>query len=309
MTGDEPQRPIEETLRRALVDTALRNVPNAARPPASPDPARRPAFRWIAPLLAAAVVVAVAVSVLAVRLTADGGHTPIGHSSVPFPAPSSSGHSSSASSSPIAPTPQPTTSARVHVPPPIPRPTQTKKITLHPVLRSGRPAPGYTVRDGGSAIVCDGISRFAVGALITAACTPSAEGPFGCYRAAATQALCLQDVWERTLVRYRLAAGAPIDRTGAGTDPRLFALELAHGMRCKPRSGGAWGILQRHPTWTGYWECGAAGDVWGPVPSAHEGIDMSGQLWTVHVFPFAAQHTAPGVVRGVARAYYLAGRH
>jgi hypothetical protein len=109
MTNPDTRRPIEARLERALADTAIRNVPDGQAVPSYPDQPSRIDRRapWIAPLLAAAAVVAVVCgSILAITLTSTHHSAPLhGQTATTRPPTASPSQTHATTPAPSSPTP------------------------------------------------------------------------------------------------------------------------------------------------------------------------------------------------------------
>ncbi|NHC45616.1 hypothetical protein [Motilibacter aurantiacus] len=113
-------------------------------------------------------------------------------------------------------------------------------------------------------------------------CSPSAASADTCWREGTRKrVLCLVDPWSRTLTEYLLDRD-PVVGVEPLQRPLPIGLVLADGRRCRMRVGGAWGALDQHPTWVGYYSC-SRGEVWAAPDSPTGGIDRSSRVWTVQV--------------------------
>lgn len=183
---------------------------------------------------------------------------------------------------------------------------QTEVITVVAVNRDGTPASGWTVDSSGigSTVSCGPPmmpSRSATSNDIYS-CSPSAAGAHTCWPtpASSTTLYCLGAPWDRTL--RQLTSDVPLQPVTKPADPQPLALELANGIKCTIRTGGAWG--GRSDGYLGAYGCADTNDV--VLAKDAQLIDTSGAQWTVKTGPLGvndAEFPPPATV-GVVRAYY-----
>jgi pimeloyl-ACP methyl ester carboxylesterase len=156
----------------------------------------------------------------------------------------------------------------------------TEVVEVVPIDTSGNPTPEYTVEPRNQTVDCSYAepSPSSVGTDI-AWCGGTADAADVCWVLSdRITLLCGHDPWEQVL--YELQADAPVDAIAANPDPLPWALELANGMRCRLRIGGAWG--GRSDGLIGWYGCGTDARV---VLGPQEGppIDQSQAAWTVQI--------------------------
>lgn len=188
--------------------------------------------------------------------------------------------------------------------------TPTATVTVVAVGRDGQPRDGWTVDAGTDAQVqCDPMtpSMSAVSDDIYE-CSPSAAGAHTCWPtpASSTALLCGSDPWQKTL---RQATSnvvlAPVTKPA---DPHPWALELANGVRCTLRHGGAWG--GRADGYLGVYGCDGANNIV-LAKSGQDFVDESSPQWTVKVGPLGAndEDFPPPETVGVLRAYFAGAQN
>jgi hypothetical protein len=178
---------------------------------------------------------------------------------------------------------------------------RTHVVVVRPVDASGHARPGWTVhRMKGLTADCDGSAAAAESDGIYA-CFPTAAYLPACWPSRHHTVLCLRDARVKKLVRVRYSGN--LGPATAPARPTPQDLDLAGGQGCALRVGGAWGTLPTHPNWVGFYSC-AHGSVYGPPRG--DGVDRSGQPWTVRIWKSGTQHRV--VHRSVATAYYV-GTH
>jgi hypothetical protein len=117
--------------------------------------------------------------------------------------------------------------------------------------------------------------------------------------------LCLRNPWSSHVERSRLY-DTKLDPTAPHAHPMPIGIQLASGLRCFVRVGGAWGQPKGHPELYGTYFCQWPGSSqWGPdLWGKHDesGIDRSHKAWTVLV-----ADEGGGVTRqAVAKAFFVA---
>lgn len=171
---------------------------------------------------------------------------------------------------------------------------------VRPVDRNGSPVAGWTVqKEQIPDFTCDGTSPVAVDDGIYF-CGPSATYTVACWKSAKHTVLCLRDPLVNKLVRIRYTG--TLQHVSAPAKPSPQALTLFGGTRCLIRDGGAWGEVQGHPNWVGYYSCDNGTSVWG---TTRDGIIRAHQPWRVHTVRFHDDGTQTIRTRQVHRAYYV----
>ncbi|HJQ42040.1 MAG TPA: hypothetical protein VJ831_03050 [Jatrophihabitantaceae bacterium] len=202
--------------------------------------AERTRSRWLLPIAAIAVVLAVAAgTVVASGMLSSGHHRP---------------------SSPAQ--------ARAG----------SREVVLRPVTAAGTAAPAFAVTDDDTAVMCSaGLASYVAVDDGIAWCTPAYLGAVACWPSAeAGYVLCLQDAWKKTVVRHPLTGTFP--PSTARAQPAPLGVELGDGTRCLIRSSGTGENLVGHPGWTYTYFCGAGNALWAPGFSST--VDRSSATWT-----------------------------
>ncbi|GAA3956541.1 hypothetical protein [Gordonia caeni] len=185
----------------------------------------------------------------------------------------------------------------------------TETITVVAVGRDGQPRDGWTVESGaGGQVNCDPMtpSASAVSDDIYE-CSPNAAGAHTCWAtpASATELLCGTDPWQKTLRQMTSnVALSPVSKPAA---PRPWAVELADGVRCTLRHGGAWG--GRSDGYLGAYGCDGENNT--VLTKGQDVFDESGPQWTVKVGPLGAndEDFPPPETVGVLRAYFAGAQN
>lgn len=154
----------------------------------------------------------------------------------------------------------------------------TRVRVVRPVRATGRAVSGYTVHRESGSLDCGDQSPYSVSAHVDI-CFPSAAYTPSCWKAVDHTALCLRDVEQKQLVRFRYSGTFAAQRALPRSSRLPQGLRLADGERCWVRVGGAWGQAPGHPSWVGWYSCDH-GTLWGSASS--RGIDRSQPVWTVH---------------------------
>ena len=183
---------------------------------------------------------------------------------------------------------------------------RTEVITVVAVDRDGRPAAGWTVDTSGDGnpLMCGPTMTpsYAATSDDIYSCAPNAAGAHTCWPtpASPTRLLCAADPWHRTL--RQLTSDVALTPVTKPADPRPWALELANGVRCTMRTGGAWG--GRSDGYLGAYGCADTNDV--VLAKDSELIDTSAAQWTVKTGPLGVDNAEfpPPATVGVVRAYY-----
>lgn len=166
----------------------------------------------------------------------------------------------------------------------------TRLVNLAPVDRRGEPAKGWTVDgrddDPDAPIDCGDTGQVYPSPAAVSGdiyfCSPSAAEADTCWPTPqARRMLCLRDPYSTTLAA--LTAQSLVARVSPPRNPVPLGLVLANGDRCRLRDGGAWGSLENHPGYVGYYSCGPRDIVWAPPSSPTGGIDRTSGRWTVLV--------------------------
>ncbi|MBF4163333.1 hypothetical protein [Nocardioides acrostichi] len=179
----------------------------------------------------------------------------------------------------------------------------TQHVLVKPVDSAGNPADGYTVRKiddfKNTKVDCYGYAK-GVGHDVVS-CYPTALYLHSCFPSRHHTVLCLRDARSTSLVRAKYSE---IKRQGTAHGRPVVDLDLAakKGVQtCSIRFGGAWGQLPTHPNWVGFYSC-ERGSVYGPPDG--NGIDESGDPWTVKLWKSGTDHTVQ--TKDVAVAYTIA---
>jgi hypothetical protein len=187
--------------------------------------AGRTRSRWLLPVAAIAVVLAVAGGTVAVSGVLSHGHD------------------------------KPTASRAA------PAGSATREVVLRPVTASGEVVPGYGVHDD-AAVSCSFASYVAIDDDI-AWCSPAYLAAVACWPSAeSAYVFCLQDAWSREVVRHPLTGLFPTSRARA--EPAPIGIELTDGSRCLIRSSGTGEDLVGHPGWTYTYFCPDGQALWAP---------------------------------------------
>lgn len=161
----------------------------------------------------------------------------------------------------------------------------TVRTVVRPVTATGHAVSGYQVKKikDSEPIDCSypSASVAAVDDNILE-CSPDAAYPVACWPAAkAHHVLCLDDARKKTLVRFKVSG--KIAHTSALHRRAPLNLELANGLYCGLRFGGAGEELQQHPGWGAFYYCTRGKAVWASLNSKDFGIDRTGHAWKVEV--------------------------
>jgi pimeloyl-ACP methyl ester carboxylesterase len=185
----------------------------------------------------------------------------------------------------------------------------TKVVTVVPVDRTGKPAPGYTVVDDGGTVDCGSAtshpSPAAVGPNIIS-CFPTAAGADICWpEPDQITLLCGWEPWDETL--HRATAAAPVTPVTPTADPQPWALELADGARCRLRNGGAWS--HRSDNLVGAYSCDHPSEIaLTPQDGGTPTVNKSNTRWTVQVGVLDDRTTgSPPPTTVMVRTAYFAG--
>ncbi len=180
---------------------------------------------------------------------------------------------------------------------------------MRPVTASGHAAAGFTVkrkRLKKISIYCNSPSPSPVSVSKNVElCSPSAAYAVACWNAATPhRVLCEQDPRTNKVVSFRRTG--KFARTAAISARQLapMVLVLRDGKKCFIRDGGAWGTLKGHPKWGASYGCTARHGgtvVWARQHSAHEGVNETHPVWTVHV----SNGRSKLRVKRVAKAYFV----
>ena len=175
----------------------------------------------------------------------------------------------------------------------------THRIVVRPVTSAGAAAPGYTIREEDLTDTCGEASVVAVDDGITS-CGPTADYLPACWQSSGGTMLCYRNVWSREIVRVHLAG--TLSSVVAETSPLPLGLELANGVHCGLRIGGAWSRPQSHPDWFGTYFCDNKQALWAPGDAQNPA--SSGQAyWVVHLGAASGVGNLTDV--GVRTAYFV----
>ncbi|WP_018682734.1 esterase/lipase family protein [Actinokineospora enzanensis] len=178
----------------------------------------------------------------------------------------------------------------------------TKTVNVAAVDKSGNPASGYTVADDTGDVDMCSASPVAVAADIVS-CSPSAAGAIACWPGPDRHALlCGGLPWEKKL--YSAHSTESVPAADVPPSPQPWGLELANGMKCVIRNGGAWG--GRADGYTGAYSCQPSSDVVLAAPDQDTAVDRSGPVWTVKVGQLGDQDQTfpPPTTQQVRTAYF-----
>jgi serine/threonine protein kinase len=179
----------------------------------------------------------------------------------------------------------------------------TTQVLITAAVVNGYPANGYTISpsssndnevfdcDGSPAAIADGVYR----------CAPSAADADVCWPATSGTLLCVDDPWEKGLLRAIYTDPLPVAKASPTALP--FALLLDDGTRCRLRNGGAWG--GRDDGLTGAYGCFGDKRVVLSGESAPT-INQSQPLWTVQLGPLGDPdtHFPPPEIHTVTTAWF-----
>lgn len=185
-------------------------------------------------------------------------------------------------------------------------PDGTQVVNVVAVV-DGQPANGYRdatpAGESGSVSMCHP-SPSGVSAGIYR-CSPSAAQADACWKSTGETLLCVDDPWEKRL--HRVTVTDPLPADPPVSSPIPFAVLLDNGVRCRIRSGGAWG--GRDDGLVGAYGCAGTDDV---VLTSTEGdpepVDRSKPWWTVRTGPLGAgeRHFPPPQTHTVTTAWFAA---
>lgn len=185
----------------------------------------------------------------------------------------------------------------------------TETVTVVAVGRDGQPRDGWTVESGNPGEVnCDPMTPSASATSDDIyECSPNAAGAHTCWTtpASPTALLCGSDPWRKTL--RKMTSNVALSPVSKPADPRPWALELADGVRCTLRHGGAWG--GRSDGYLGAYGCDGENNT--VLAKGRDVFDESGPQWTVKVGPLGAHNEdfPPPKTVGVLRAYFAGAQN
>lgn len=181
----------------------------------------------------------------------------------------------------------------------------TEVVTVVAVGKDGAPQAGWTVEPGGGGTLSCGPTMTPSPSATSDdiySCSPSAAAAHTCWPtpASPTELLCASTPWDQTL--RRLTSDVALSPVTKPADPRPWALELANGVQCTIRTGGAWG--GRSDGYLGAYGCAGTQDV--VLTKDSSLVDKSAAQWTVKVGPLGVNNEEfpPPATVGVVRAYF-----
>ena len=185
----------------------------------------------------------------------------------------------------------------------------TERTVIRPVTSTGHAAHGYRVRTfkDDEPIDCSAASPSAAAVdddIVE--CAPTVADALACWRSAEPRrVLCLDDARKKVLTKFRTTG--PIAHVEARHRRFALNLELADGVYCSLRDGGAANHLRQHPSWSLAYYCTHGKAVWSSPSQDSIATRHGGQVGPVEVASDSGKKHVHAV--RVSRAWLVGTRH